>query len=224
MLTKDSLSGESIKSMRKEFKWTQSDLARYLGVDDSLVSRIESGRREPTDEQKERLQKLIFIAQKMNVSPAETEKAEEEEIDKVELERYREGLVKLQLFHSQKVNRLKRIYFANICLSLLAPTFFLVAQMSAADSYFSSGFSVLLAMALLALSTYSMIYNVMYKLKKHIEQLGEISSVLYDLGKVPNEHIVSRVLEKACLVLQQTHEMTFLSKKDRRRLPRFYQN
>jgi len=47
--------GERVRAARKEFHWTQAQMATIVGVTRSHLANIESGRRPPTDEVKERI-------------------------------------------------------------------------------------------------------------------------------------------------------------------------
>lgn len=44
--------GENIRAARKEFGWTQDELARIVGITRAHLANIEAGRRPPTDEVK----------------------------------------------------------------------------------------------------------------------------------------------------------------------------
>lgn len=47
--------GGRVRQARKEFRWTQAEMAQIVGVTRSHLANIEAGRRPPTDEVKDRI-------------------------------------------------------------------------------------------------------------------------------------------------------------------------
>ena len=63
-MNNNKISGERIKEMRESNKFSQSNIATFLGVDQSLISKVEKGERALSSDMLEKLAALFGVHQK----------------------------------------------------------------------------------------------------------------------------------------------------------------